>query len=194
MCFNSSLYKLNCIYSLLEMWGWHRRLDVLIGQMMVIIVTPVLWAQAEPSNSAGVTTHTVWLRVRLPGGRHLLCFSSSWEKDARWGYNDSTVSTKEGWWLAKYQRAALQGWVGKPGEPVRGLSLCELEHAVQYRRKVFTLFGSDHVLCLLMLKEATLGFLGFSLSFSVFSGFLVQRELFSPSENCAPELPETPRL
>lgn len=59
MCLNFSLYKLNCIYSLQEMWGWQGRLDVLFNQTVVITVTPVLRAQAEStSNTTGLTAHS----------------------------------------------------------------------------------------------------------------------------------------
>lgn len=161
MRFNSSLYKLNCRYSLLEMWGWRRTptCSVLIGQTVVIIVTPVLWAQAEPSNTAGLNTPTshpgghsrqqgaqgaashqeeprpIWThKVSWRWSSNLLRLSFSCCKKAGWQVRAQQRCSqyKERWVdFSWFQCAAVQEWAGKPVEPVRGQCLCELDQTVQ---------------------------------------------------------------
>ncbi len=69
MRFNSSLYKLNCIYSLLEMWGWQRRLHVRFWLAKLWLLS--LWLQfyerrQSPPNTTGLTAHSSRWNLHVP--------------------------------------------------------------------------------------------------------------------------------
>lgn len=134
-------------------------------QTMVIGVTPVLWAQAEPSNTTGPNTHSSLSTLQSTCGR--MSYTLKWTSQAARRPEQDEQQHCESWgqsWpkgesdylslcvveLSFSCLNCLPGegqWVAKPVEPVRALCLCELEHPVSMPiKKVFTPLGSYHVL------------------------------------------------